>query len=414
MTAVRYTLMEHDSVAPTMIGAGTAARSLSRVGAKKNLVLLVDARVAEQHPALSSRARHVFVFDPRLEAQRAWLERAHAEIRRESADHKGSPAVDGIVAIGGGSVLDAAKLLRLLLASAPAFHSVCHAAESFGVSTVPEGWAPEAPSLTLIPTTFGTGSEASAVACLCGAGTSGSRRLVVGALMRADSVALDASLTRSLDDMAVRQGSAEIMLRVLGSYIGSPARAVPDRAAEELVSRVAALADAGIRRGFDDGLREELAVASGETHTGWALVGRNPYAAKHWYLANELSSASLLGKVPVTLALLPAIWGRIIEGDTRLGDVHRLRRLWRIVAETLAIPEDPVSGAAEWATAWGIPSPLTTRDALVTAARSAFEVWGGTRPALHGLTESDVLSIYVSAFVERGQRPLSTSWEEVN
>jgi len=416
----RDPLMTHGVVAATVIGVEAAARSLPRFGAMRNGLVLIDANVHERHPSLSSRARHVMVFDPRQESQRELLARAHAEVRREIRSPEGDTAasgsnVGGIIAIGGGSVMDAAKLLRLLLVSAASFRSVCHAAESFGVSIVPEGWTRSATALVMIPTTLGTGSEASAVACLHGEGALPSRRLVTGGVMRADTVVLDAGLTRSLPDRSVREGAAEILLRILGAYIGSPPRDIPDRAAEELAARVATHAERGVRLGFDDRIREALAVASAETHTGWALVGRDPFAAKHWYLANELSSAASLGKVPVTLGLLPEIWRRIFDGDSRLGDVSRLRRLWRIVAEALTLPQDPVRGAAEWASAWGLSPPPVSRDAIAKAARGCFEVWGGERPALCGLSEADVLAIYVVAFSESRMRScLSTLREEVN
>jgi NADP-dependent alcohol dehydrogenase len=420
MTApgTRDPLMTHDIVAATAIGVGAAVRSLSRLGATRNGLILVDRNVHAQHPSLSSRARHVIVFDPRHESQPEILERAHAEIRRQigrGGEDTSASVVDGIVGIGGGSVMDAAKLLRLLLLSAASFRSACHAAESFGVSIVPEGWTRGAPKLALIPTTLGTGSEASAVACLHGEGPAPARRLVTGRVMRADTVVLDPGLTRSLPDRTVREGAAEILLRILGAYIGSPERDVPDRAAEELAARVAALAETGVRRGFDDRIREALAVASAETHTGWALVGRDPFAAKHWYLANELSSAAQLGKVPVTLGLLPEIWRRIVDGDSRLGDASRLRRLWRIVSQALSLTEDPACGAEEWVSDWGLAPPLVSRDAIARAARGCFEVWGGERPALRGLGEADVLSIYVVAFGETRMRcPLSTVRKEVN
>jgi NADP-dependent alcohol dehydrogenase len=216
--------------------------------------------------------------------------------------------------------------------------------------------------------------------------------------MRADTVVLDTALTRSVTDRGMREGAAEILLRLLGSYVGSPQASVPDAAAEELVDRVAIVAASALSSGFGDGLRERLAVASTETHTGWALTGRAAYAAKHWYLANELSSVARAGKVPTTLALLPAIWHRLLDGDTRWGDSERLRRLWRIIAERLSLPHDPVRGAAEWSSAWGMPRLLLSEEAIASASRSCVAVWGGDRPALRGLTEGDVFDVYTASF----------------
>jgi NADP-dependent alcohol dehydrogenase len=327
------------------------------------------------------------------------IERLWTDIRSSPADRDaaGSAPRPAIVAIGGGSVIDAAKLLRLRLFSPSVFQAARHGASLHGVSLLPPHSVHDVPRLTAIPTTLGTGAEASAVACVQGAGGIGARRLVVGDALRPDAVVLDARLTRSLHSDAVREGAAEILLRLLGAYVGSVPKDVPDRAAEALVARVSVLAAHGIRHGFDDAVREGLAVASAETHGGWALVGRAPFAAKHWYLANELSSTARLPKVPVTLALLPAVWSRILDGDDRLGSAERLRALWRVVAEHLSLPVDPVNGALAWLDRWGLGSVRVPRAAVIVAARSCARMWGGPRPALHGLSEAEVLEIYATA-----------------
>ncbi len=395
--AVREAPLTRPRVAATVVGVGAAQRMLPRLGVRDDSVLLIDARVHERHPEVSARARRAFVFEPGRESQAAVIERLRTDIRSSAPrDHIARQAwCPEIVAIGGGAVIDAAKLLRLRLLSPSTFHASRHGASLHGVSVLPTHAMRGAPRLTAIPTTLGTGSEASAVACLQESGA-GARRLVVGEELRPDAVVLDALLTRTLDADAVREGAAEILLRLLGAYVGSASRDLPDRAAEALVARTAVLAAYGVRHGFDDAVREGLAVASTETHGGWALVGRAPFAAKHWYLANELSSMAQLPKVPVTLALLPAIWGRILKGDERLGSAERLSALWRVVAEHLSLPIEPVSGAVAWAERWGIRAIRVPRAAVLVASRSCARVWGGDRPALQGLREPEVLEIYAT------------------
>lgn len=396
-------LLTHGGAPQMVVGAGAAARAMPRIGSREHGMLLIDARILDRHPQLGSRMRRVFRVDPDTACQDGLLEKLATEIGQDDSERgvdgvSLAPGAGHIVGIGGGSVLDAAKLLRLRLLSASSFRTARQGARSFGVSMLPDTWGRSASRLTLMPSTLGTGSEVSAVACLHDDDQGGrSRRLVVGSLMRADTVVLDTVLTGSLDDGAVREGAAEILLRLIGGFVGSPARRVPDAAAEELVARVCGAAAIGVREGFTASLRETLALASAETHTGWALVGRSPFGAKHWYLANELSSAAGLRKVPVTLGLLPAIWQRIVDGDGRLGDADRLRRLWCIVARVLALPDDPVRGAAEWARAWEIAVPLIAADVARTAARRCSEIWGGRRPALQGLTEADIAAIYAAA-----------------
>ncbi|MDR6866966.1 NADP-dependent alcohol dehydrogenase [Microbacterium resistens] len=377
----------HDGSVPTVIGAGAALRSLARLGVTEDSLLLIDGRVLDRHPGFGERMRRVICVEPRREPQTQLLDRVQREVGA-------AERIDAVVGVGGGSVMDAAKLIRLFRGSNTGLRAAQRYAESFGVFLVPEAWGRKRVPLVLIPTTLGTGSEAGAVACLEGAA---SRRLVAGAALKADSIVLDPELTRSLDGIALREGAAEILLRIIGGYVGSEPGDVQDAAAEGLAAQAARTAHEGLRRGFDDRIRLLLAAASGETHAGWALAGRDPYGAKHWYLANEISSAQRSRKVPATLRLLPEVWRRVMEGDRRFGDRARLVRIWRIVAAEIDLDADPIRGARAWPSAWGIDLPRFRRSAIAAAARSCSRAWAGRRPALRGISEAEILAVYAAA-----------------
>ncbi|PPG67578.1 hypothetical protein C5C31_09255 [Rathayibacter rathayi] len=376
----------HPGSIPTIIGAGVASRSFPHFGATNEALLVIDAGVLKRHMLLAEGARWVLEFDSATQSQQSLLDRLTTLIHREEE-------VTSVVGIGGGSTMDAAKLVRLSFVSKPSLRAAQQYAGEFGIYLVPEAYGRRSLPLVLAPTTLGTGSEASSVACLEG---TGSRRLVAGSKMRADSISVDPTLTRSLGEQGLREGTAEILLRIIGGYVGSPPGDVQDVAAEELAGRVARLARTALDVGFDERVRTLLAVASGETHTGWALAGRDPYAAKHWYLANEISFAGGARKVPATLRILPAIWRRAMSGDHRFGDADRLRRIWQVIASELSLSPDPVEGASAWRVAWDIDLPDFSDVAIESAAKSCFRTWAGRRPALHGISEDEIVAVYAA------------------
>ncbi|AWF96941.1 iron-containing alcohol dehydrogenase [Clavibacter michiganensis subsp. insidiosus] len=391
--AARAQVTAHPGGVPTVIGAGMSYRPFPRLGATNDALLVIDAAVREKHPELGRRARWVLEIDATTSSQRELLDRIAADGLDDD--------VTSIVGIGGGSTMDTAKLIRLASTRGDHLRAARQHAETFGIHFVPEAPRLTRLPLVLVPTTLGTGSEASSVACLEGVG---SRRLVAGSAMRADSIVIDPMLARSLPERDLREGAAEILLHVVGAYVGSAAADVQDGAAEELAGRVARFARTAVEHGSDERLRTLLAVASAETHTGWALAGRDPYAAKHWYLANEMSSAADTRKVPTTLRILPAIWRSVMSGERRLGDGERLERIWRIIALELSLPLDPVAGARAWNASWGIDRPVLSEAAVASAAKSCFRIWAGRRPALRGMTEDEIVAVYADRSASDGYR----------
>ncbi len=61
-----------------------------------------------------------------------------------------------------------------------------------------------------------------------------------------------------------------------------------------------------------------------ETHTGWALIGRDPpYGAKHWYLASELAYVTGARKMTATASVIGPVWEEIGKGASAWGDAGR-------------------------------------------------------------------------------------------
>lgn len=355
---------------------------------------LVEALRPQRQPALA-------LIDARLRGPREQMERSGHRVLLVDAGALDAAAVldrvrasdpqpeTAIVGIGGGTVMDAAKLTRLALDDPQASRAGLDRAERLGTALLPDTVRMRR-ALILQPSTLGTGSEFSAVACHS---VEGARRLLSGQAMRADAVALDPALTRGLDAATVAEGIIEMLLRLIGSAISSDPSAEPDRASAELLVRIATAAAAERRHPGDPATRAALLLASGEMHTGWAGVGRSPYGVTHWYLANELAAVTGARKVPATLHVLPELWSRILAGDERLGHARRLRHFWGCVAGPLGLSADPVRAAQSWAAHAGIAPLSPSPEETTLAAARCRALGGGRHPAFRGFSTAELADL---------------------
>jgi NADP-dependent alcohol dehydrogenase len=295
-----------------------------------------------------------------------------------------------VLGIGGGSVLDLVKLACLIHADPV-------------MADLLEVWGSRAGAITLpatrsrpvrrifAPTTVGTGVEVSSVACVR---VGDHRRIVAGSALRPDLAVLDPELTATLPAHLLREGVLEALLRIIGPVAGSDrVGGLPDAESAVLARRLVTIGDRIAAGETGPEVRLDAAMLSAATHTGWALIGRGRYSAKHWYLANELSTTLGLRKMVATASLLPAIWSRILRGDTRYGNASALREAWNWIDDT-----DPVTGLRALLRRWridhDIDAPVT---AISDAAVSAIRSWGGRLPMLSGLTVTEINELYTEA-----------------
>lgn len=157
---------------------------------------------------------------------------------------------DGVVALGGGSVLDTAKLVAALV------KLDCSAAEVIGkperiVSVVP---------LVAIPTTVGTGSESSPVAALhieAHGPPIGTR----GPLLVPAVAICDPALARSLPRHLIAATGIDALSHCLEGFFMEPANPVIDALALDGAARVFADIHAAVETGGDDALASLMAAA---------------------------------------------------------------------------------------------------------------------------------------------------------
>lgn len=310
---------------------------------------------------------------------------------------------DLVVAVGGGALLDQAKLAALLHAD-PAQRARFTVRDRSGLVLLPATVEPVL-ALVAVPTTVGTGSEVSSVACLASAR---GKRLVMGAGLQPDLAVLDPLATRTLPPELLAEGALEILFRVSGMYAGDHQdQPVEDALALALLAAVVRLGgelrdERAAGRAGGDGLRLELARLSGLSHTPWITLSRDPCACKGWYLANELSTALGLRKMTAAAALLPALWESILAPDARWGSARRLARLWETLrAAEPGLPDDPVAGIATLIDSWRVERRIAAQPDLIEAtAAASVRAWGAGLPMLAGLSTADVQHVLTRSLCE--------------
>ncbi len=305
-----------------------------------------------------------------------------------------------VVAVGGGAVLDATKIAALAIDDGRMFDFAINHARRSALTLLPHSQPPV--DVIAIPTTLGTSSETNSVAILkCSRGF----RLIVGRSLRPRHSILDSENLMSLSVESVLEGSFEAFLRVAGistSPLRSP-RAYQDAITIGGALIYAASMDASSRQG-----RLRIARLSAATQRTGALFSRDPYGARHWYLANEVSYHLGTRKMPASAAIISAVWKRILRGDLRWGDRESLQRFWSGASHGQELPHDPVAGIIALMDRWGVrraaPPSFKVVDRIAAAVEQS---WGNRHPMLRGIRVVDVLDILQDSCWDKFGREIS-------
>ena len=295
-----------------------------------------------------------------------------------------------VLAIGGGNTLDVAKLARIASTSPSQIGRWRTQAQRSSLLTVEQTHRDERWFIA-IPTTVGTGSEVSSVACLR---IQDQRLLLRGRSLHFDEAILDSVATSTLSATAVWEGLFEAFVRILGPVVNTPEKlTIPDIVAESLLRSLALmlrLPEAGL---CDTDARLTAGWLSASTHTSAALKGRPPIGSPLWFVANELATIAGISKVKATSALVGPWLRRVVAGDDRWGFPGRVCE----VTQALGL-----SGAEELEHLLRHPSStdLDFSEAEIHAlAETTIDRWGGRRPVLRRFTVEDVEAILHEASV---------------
>ena len=382
-------------------GRGAVHRAMRRLTAGRETLVIADAAIAAPFLAGLS-ARTVRVDAPTVDVA------AVVTLAREIVML--SPRV--VVAVGGGSILDATKLAALALAPGRLFdYAIGHASES-ALTFLPDAPAPV--DVVAVPTTLGTSSETNSVGILK---NDRGYRLIVGHALRPRHAVIDPCTLTTLTNARVREGALEAFLRLAGASTSPRRTARGDRDAVVLGR---ALLETATHDPSSAAGRLRLARLSAATQRTAALRGGDPYSARHWYLANETAFALGARKMAATAAVVGAVWRRICSGDGRWGDRESLEGFWAKAAGGMALPLDPPAGIDALIDRWGVQRPPTpTAQGIDRIAVVTERWWGRRRPMLPGLVADDVRDVLRDSRwnlepVGGGRRPSTVVAKEVN
>ncbi len=159
--------------------------------------------------------------------------------------------VDSVVAIGGGSVMDTAKLV------AATFRDGRDAALLAGIGKVERRPLP----LVCVPTTAGTGSEATAVAIFTDTKT-GNKVGVVDACLVPDLVLLDPALTDGLPRLPTAAAGMDALVHALEAFIGRTATPLARGLALEAARWIGPALPAVCRDGTNAQARDSMLIGA--------------------------------------------------------------------------------------------------------------------------------------------------------
>ncbi|NND82528.1 MAG: iron-containing alcohol dehydrogenase [Gammaproteobacteria bacterium] len=199
---------------------------------------------------------------------------------------------DGVIGFGGGSSMDVAKLIAVLMAGDQALPEI------YGVDMISGTRAP----LIQVPTTAGTGSEATAVAIV----TTGesTKAGVVSKVMLADHIILDPELTLGLPPHVTAATGIDAMVHAIEAFTSKRLKnPMSDMVAIRALQLMAPNIETAVKQGDD--LTARSAMLLGAMYAGQAFANA-PVAAVHalayplggtFHIAHGLSNSLVLPHV---------------------------------------------------------------------------------------------------------------------
>nr|WP_057928221.1 iron-containing alcohol dehydrogenase [Burkholderia ambifaria] len=293
-------------------------------------------------------------------------------------------APQAILSIGGGSVLDAAKLFAVRLTNDEPLRNW------LGIDLIKHPGVP----MILVPTTAGTGSEVTPNAIV----TLPDEALKVGIVSRhllPQIVILDAELTLGLPKPITAATGMDAFVHALESYISTKANPISDMYAMESMR----LIGANIVEAYENGqsLKAREAMMLGSMYGGLALTAAGT-AAVH-ALAYPLGGMFNVTHGVANAMLLPHVMAFNLDAiEGRLSNVARALDLAPNTDSDPVAARKLIDKMVEWTAAVDIPQDLRKfgvseahLDALAVAASKVKRLLGNNPKAL---TLDDMKSVY--------------------
>jgi alcohol dehydrogenase class IV len=221
-----------------------ALRNAERVLVVTDTTLVGLGFVGRAEDALRGRGAEVLVFDE------VEPEPSTATVRR-AAEFGRDRGVDAVVGLGGGSPMDVAKLVALLVRSPQKMEDI------YGVDLAKGERVP----LVLIPTTAGTGSEVTRVAVVTA--DSGDKAPILAPQLYCDTVILDVDLTLGLPPKVTAATGVDAMVHAIEGYTsGVRKNPVADQMALNAMRLLFGSVRTAVERGDDVEARSNMLTGS--------------------------------------------------------------------------------------------------------------------------------------------------------
>lgn len=169
----------------------------------------------------------------------------------EAAEMARKEAIDGIVAIGGGSAIDSAKGINVLINNPPPIMKY------FGVQ---KNLKPGVP-MVFIPTTSGTGSEVTNM-CVVSCTSRGNKDSVVSPVCVGTLAIIDPDLTVGLPPKMTAATGVDALAHAVESLTGGQSNPLSDALAREAIRLIAKWLPVAYRDGSNIEAREQMILSS--------------------------------------------------------------------------------------------------------------------------------------------------------
>ena len=284
---------EFNTVRRIISGAGSAlqlAEQCRRLGIARPLLvtdpgLMAIGLVQPVLAALESEGLQVAVFDQVREDPPEATVLAATDLGR-------SHGVDGVLAVGGGSSMDVAKVVAALLGGRQAL------AQLYGVGNITGRRLP----LVLVPTTAGTGSEVTPVAVITTGETT--KAGVSSPVLLPDVAVLDADLTLGLPPAITAMTGVDAMVHAIEAYTSRHQKnPISDNLARHALTLLARNIRTAVRDGRNREARENMllgACLAGQAFANAPVAAVHALAyplGGHYHIPHGLSNSLVLPTV---------------------------------------------------------------------------------------------------------------------
>ena len=294
---------------------------------------------------------------------------------------------DAVLAVGGGSVIDVAKLLAALI------HSQQTVAEVFGINLLSSRSLP----LVCLPATAGTGAEVSPNAILLDE-ASELKKGVVSPHLVPDAAFIDPLLTVSVPPDVTAATGLDALTHCIEAYANKFAHPIVDNYALQGIKLISQNLLAAVRDGKN--LEARAALALGSLYGGLCLGPVNT-AAVH-ALAYPLGGKFRIAHGVSNALLLPHVLRfNFSAAPERHAEIAAALGVARNGA-ALTTAEHGVEFLSQLSRDCGVPQKLSDlkipRSAIPEMAKSALTVQRLLKNNLRPLTEADAAQIYMAAY----------------